>query len=215
MRYKFLFLIFLGYFQNAYGQSVKWPATWIEIGISKKINKTIKLEFTPELRYFEDLKLDSYILEGGLVFKVHKYLNLGTLYRFENEYKVKKDEFNPSSRMQFFAGTGFDYNRFKIQFRILYVDDLGIAPETNNQASYFRYKAKLDYDFHSSNLAPYIAIELYHDLIIKAIDKKRYTLGLSYSLKKNHEFSLFYRIQQKPIEMNTDHILGLSYEFKL
>lgn len=92
---------------------------------------------------------------------------------------------------------------------------MGIAPASNNQASYFRYRAKLVYDIISTGLTPYISVELYHDLIIKDIDKKRYTIGLSYSLKKQHEFALFYRIQQKPAEKSSDHILGIGYEFKL
>ena len=92
---------------------------------------------------------------------------------------------------------------------------MGIAPASNNEASYFRYRAKLVYDINSTNLAPYISAELYHDLIIKDIVKKRYTIGIAYTLKKKHEIALFYRIQLKPIEMTTDQILGIGYEFKL
>jgi long-subunit fatty acid transport protein len=215
MRYKIFILILIGLVQNVSGQSVTWPATWFEFGISKKITKSLKLEFTPELRYFEDFKLDSYILEGGIVYKVQKYLSLGTLYRFENEYKVKKDMFSPSHRGEFFAASGFDFNRFKFQLRVLYVNDLGIAPATNNEASYFRYRAKLAYDIKSTDLTTYISTELYHDLIVKEIDKLKYTIGLAYALKKKFEIGLFYRIQQKPIEMTTDHIIGIGCELKL
>lgn len=216
MRYKIILLILLfGLFKNVSGQSVTWPATWFEFGLSKKISKNIKLEFTPELRYFEDFKLDSYILEGGVYYKVHKYLSIGSLYRFENEYKAKKAMFSPSHRGEFFAATGFDYNRFKLQFRVLYVNDLGIAPATNNEASYFRYRAKLEYGFKSTHLTTYISSELYHDLILKEIDKQRYTLGIAYTLRKKSEIGLFYRIQYRPIEEITEPILGVGYEIKL
>ena len=215
MRFRLSFLLLFSVVINIYGQSLNWPFTWFELEISKKLNKNLKMQFNPELRYFENFKLDSYILEGGLSYKVNKYLSFGSLYRFENEYKAKKDKFKPSHRGEFDAVTGFLINRFDMKLRIRYVNDLGIEPENNNNASYFRYRLKLEYDINSSKIKPYISVEIYHDLIFKQIDKIKYTAGLSYPMKKLCEFTLFYRFQQKPPNASADHILGIGFGLKL
>jgi hypothetical protein len=66
------------------------PSTWIELGFSKKVVKNLKVEFNPELRLLSDFKMDTYILEGGLSYKLHKYLTIAGYYRYENAWDYKK-----------------------------------------------------------------------------------------------------------------------------
>lgn len=62
---------------------------WTELEFSKKIVKNLKVEFNPELRLLNDFKMDAYILEGGLSYKLHKYLTVAGYYRFENSWDYK------------------------------------------------------------------------------------------------------------------------------
>lgn len=213
-----LLLAFTGYSQSG-------PSTWIELEFSKKIVKNLKVEFNPELRLFGDFKIDTYILEGGLSYKLHKYLTVAGYYRYENEqnYREKRQiyEWEPSNRFAFDAKSGFQMKRFDFQFRVRYTNGADFDQATYDKASYFRYRAKIDYNIKGSKLVPYASAEAFHDLIIKEIDKMRYTVGLIYPINNNNEISLFYRLQDyiEPIDYLGDkkvsmNIIGIGYSLK-
>lgn len=215
MRKQVLFFILSGLFTISISAQ-NGLSTWYELGISKKIVKSLKIEFNPELRLLEGFRMDTYILEGGLSYKLHKHLTLAGYYRYENKYDYKNSTGaykgqKPSNRVAFDVKSGYDFNRFAVQFRIRYTNSADFDPSTDNRASYFRYRAKVDYDIKGSKFVPFASIELFHDLIIKEIDKIRYTGGLSYPINKNNEISLFYRIQDLRIKNETVNILGLGY----
>lgn len=211
-----LFFVFSGYTQM--------PATWVEIELSKKIVKDLKLEFNPELRLLDDFKMDSYILEGGLSYKLHKYLTLASYYRFEKEWDYKnstgaykgKNSFN---RLAFDVKSGYDFYRFSLQGRIRYTKGL----DATNNESELRYRAKLDYNIKGIKLLPFVSIELFNNKSVteaektlisgsfKDINKIRYTGGLSYELNKNNEVSLFYRLQDNRVKNEWANVLGLSF----
>lgn len=201
------------------------PSTWIELEFSKKIVKNLKVEFNPELRLFNDFQIDTYILEGGLSYKLHDYLTVAGYYRYENthDYKPNRDVYvwEPSNRFAFDAKTGFDIQRFNVSFRLRYTNGAEIDNPNEDRYSFFRYRAKIDYDINNSKLTPYVSAEAFHDLELNYFDKMRYTGGFAYPLNKNNEVSLFYRLQdyyeydklldEKKESMN---ILGIGYSLK-
>ena len=247
-----LLLIFSAYSQNK-------PSAWLELEFSKELVKNLTLEFNPELRLQDafrvdstnGFKMDSYILEGGLSYKLNKYLSFAGYYRFEEEYKAKykrkrdangekivpkEYEYiysnNSSNRLAFDIKSGFELNRIGFQLRIRYTKGL----YANNEASEFRYRAKVDYDIKKLKLVPFVSVELFHDKSIlkqsrdsisggfKAFDKIRYTGGLAYKINKTNEITLFYRLQNNritPVENLTlvykdrkeakMNIIGLGY----
>ena len=144
--------------------------------------------------------MDTYILEGGLSYKLHKYLSIAGYYRYEKEWDYKKSTGAykgqvASNRIAFDAKSGFDLNRFDFQFRLRYTNGaVDVDQTTDDKASYFRYRAKIDYDIKGSKFAPYVSVEAFHDLILDHVDKVRYTGGLSYPINDHHELGLFYRI---------------------
>lgn len=206
------------------GFSQTGPSTWAELELSKKIVKNLKLEFNPELRLLDKFKMDSYILEGGLSYKLHKYLSLASYYRFENSWDYKKSTGaykgkQASERLAFDAKSGFDVNRFGFQFRIRYTKGIYSA----NEESEFRYRAKIDYDIKGSKFVPFTSIEFFHDNTIiksdrniisgslKTFDKIRYTGGLSYGINKKNEITCFYRIQDNRFKDESVNIIGIGY----
>ncbi len=195
------------------------PSTWLELEFSKKIIKNLKVEFNPELRMFGGFEMDTYILEGGLSYKLHKYLTLAGYYRYENErnFREKRQiyEWEPASRFAFDAKSGFSVNRFDLSFRLRYTNGADFDETTDDRASYFRYRAKIDYDIKGSKLAPFASVEVFHDLVLKDFDKTRYTAGFGYPINKNNEISLFYRLQDySEAEKESMDIIGLGYSLK-
>lgn len=206
------------------GYTQSEPSTWMELEFSKKIINNLKIEFNPELRLFGGFEMDSYILEGGLSYKLHKHLTLASYYRYEDEYKYKNSTGaykgqESSNRLAFDAKTGVEIQRFNLQFRLRYTKQI----DFNNSGSEFRYRAKVDYDIKSSKFVPFASVELFQDQSLtklekevitgdfKNINKIRYTGGLAFNLNKNNEISLFYRLQNNRIKFEKTNILGFSY----
>lgn len=204
------------------------PSTWVELEFSKKIVRNLKVEFNPELRLFNDFKIDTYILEGGLSYKLHDYLTVAGYYRYENtnDYKPNREvyEWEPSNRFAFDAKTGFDVQRFNLSFRLRYTNGAEVNNPDEGRYSFFRYRTKIDYDIKGSKLIPTASIEAFHDLDANYFDKMRYTGGVAYPLNKNNELSLFYRLQDYLEDPEIDeilhedkesmHIIGIGYSLK-
>lgn len=214
-----IYLLVLALFFTFSGFSQSQPSTWVELEFSKKIIQNLKVEFNPELRMFGGFEMDSYILEGGLSYKLHKYLTLAGYYRFENEYNYREKrqiyEWEPASRIAFDAKSGFELKRFDFQFRLRYTNGSDFDDTTDDKASFFRYRAKVDYDIKNSKLIPFASVEAFHDLIAKDVDKMRYTGGLAYPINKKNELSLFYRLQDySETGKESMNILGIGYSLK-
>ena len=214
-----IYLLVLALFFTFSGFSQSQPSTWVELEFSKKIIQNLKVEFNPELRMFGGFEMDSYILEGGLSYKLHKYLTLAGYYRFENEYNYREKrqiyEWEPAGRIAFDAKSGFELKRFDFQFRLRYTNGSDFDDTTDDKASFFRYRAKVDYDIKNSKLIPFASVEAFHDLIAKDVDKMRYTGGLAYSINKKNELSLFYRLQDySETGKESMNILGIGYSLK-
>jgi hypothetical protein len=200
------------------GYSQTGPNAWFEFELSKKIVKNLKAEFNPELRLTDGFRMGSYILEGGLSYKLHSLLTIAGYYRFENEYNYREKrkiyEWEPSNRLAFDAKTGFKLDRLDFQFRLRYTN--GTDSEQNaERASYFRYRAKVDYNIKGNKLLPFASAETFHDLIAKEIEKTRYTIGAAYPINKKNEASLFYRLQDYSNNKESIHIIGIGYSLKL
>ena len=215
----FLFILTIFFTTSTLAQN--GPATWFELEFSKKIVKNLKVEFNPELRLHGGFEMDTYILEGGLSYKLHKYLTLAGYYRYENEYNYRNKrqiyEWVPSNRFAFDAKSGFGLNRFNVKFRVRYTNGSDFDQTADSKTSYFRYRAKIEYDIKGSKIIPFVSLEAFHDLILKDFDKMRYTGGLSYPINKNNEIGLFYRLQDymEPAGTLTKkesiNIIGIGY----
>lgn len=204
------------------------PSTWVELGFSKKIVRNLKAEFYPELRLFNDFKVDAYMLEGGLSYKLHDYLTVAGYYRYKNtnDYKPNRDVYvwESSSRFAFDAKTGLDIDRFNVSFRLRYTNEAEIDNPDEGRYSFFRYRGKIDYDIKGSKFIPTASIEAFHDLDANYFEKIRYTGGVAYPLNKDNELSLFYRLQDYLEDPNIDeilhekkesmHIIGIGYSLK-
>lgn len=209
---------------SVYAQNGPYP--WVEVELSKKIVRNLKVEFNPELRFFNDFKIDTYILEGGLSYKLHDYLTVAGFYRYENtnDYKPKRDVYvwEPSNRFAFDAKTGFDIQRFELSFRLRYTNGAEIDNPDEDRYSFLRYRTKIEYDIRGSKIIPYVSAEAFHELKLNYFDKMRYTGGLAFPLNKDNEIGLFYRLQDYyeyddllDDKKKSIYIIGIGYSLKL
>lgn len=221
MKHAFLLLL-LVVFIAAKGYSQ--PGYWTELELSKEIVKKVKVELNPELRNLHDLKMDSYILEGGISYKPFKYLGIASYYRFEKEwdYKRKTGAYqgkNTIKRLAFDLKSGFDLSRFSFSGRVRYAQ--GLDSETNENE--IRYRAKIDYNIKGIKINPFVSVELFNEKSVtqaekntisgglKDINKIRYTGGLLYEINKKNDISVFYRLQDNRVKDETSEVLGISF----
>lgn len=224
MRKNTLLIVLLSVLLSTAAKAQSGPRTWTELEFSKKIVKDLKVEFNPELRFYNDFRIDTYILEGGLSYKLHKYLTVAGYYRYENtnDYKPNREVYvwEPSNRLALDAKTDMDVARFNLSFRLRYTSGAKVDQAADEQDSYFRYRVKADYDIKGSKIIPYVSYEAFHDLKQNYFNKMRYTGGLAYPINKNNELSLFYRLQDY-LELNSledkkesMNIIGIGYSLK-
>ncbi|MDP3913036.1 MAG: DUF2490 domain-containing protein, partial [Bacteroidota bacterium] len=137
----------------------------------------------------------------------------------EYNYREKRHiyDWEPSNRFSFDAKSGFTLNRFDFKFRVRYTNGSDFDQTAESKTSYFRYRAKIEYDTKGSKFTPFISAEAFHDLILKDFDKMRYTTGLAYAINKKNEIGLFYRLQDyiEPADALTKkesiNIIGIGY----
>jgi len=215
-----ILLLTLAIMLSLSGYTQSGPSTWVELEFSKKLIKNLKVEFNPELRLFSGFEMDTYILEGGLSYKLHKYLTIAGYYRYENEWDYKNSTGAykgqvASNRIAFDAKSGFELNCFDFQFRLRYTNGADFDQTTDDRTSYFRYRAKINYDIKGSKLAPYVSVEAFHDLILNDVDKMRYTGGVAYPINKSNELSIFYRLQDySETAKESMDIIGIGYSLE-
>lgn len=218
MKRKLLFLLTLILMASYSGNSQSGPNAWFEFELSKKIVKNLKAEFNPELRLTDGFRMDSYILEGGLSYKLHRLLTIAGYYRFENEFNFREKrkiyEWEPSNRFAFDAKTGLKLDRFDFQFRLRYTNGAD-SDQNAERASYFRYRAKVNYNIKDNKLLPFASVEVFHDLIAEEFEKTRWTIGTSYPINKKNEVGFFYRLQDFSNNKESIHIIGIGYSLKL
>ena len=184
--------------------------TRTSLDLSYKPIKKLQLSFTPELRFDENFSLDKYLFEGGAAYKVLKFLELGTTYRFGVNPRVGKDT-EYVNRYSFSATAKKDFSRFESAFRLRYTNDAD--DETSNE-KFMRYKASLDYNIRKSKITPFVAVEAFQQLSDAGLYKMRYTAGIDYKLFKKNYLGLNYKFDYYIIEYKNRNIISLGYKIK-
>ena len=216
------------------------------VGIEKKFSKKTKVEAEAELRTRNDTRtLDRWSLAVGASHKITNWLKADAGYQwlYDNfrekiTYNVTGDYNNwrPSywgSRHRFTVSlTGsFDIGRFGFSLRERYqytyrpealtdrydFDNGWWEPATvrSKHVHILRSRLKIDYNIPRSKLTPYVSAELFNDMDLR---KSRFTAGADYTLKKKHDFGIFYRyhiVNGDDFDNETnEHMIGLSYKYK-
>lgn len=182
-----------------------------ELDLNYKLYKNITLSFVPEIRFDENFSAEKYLLEGGLNYKLLKFLSLEGKYRYViNPRESKLTEYY--GQYAFSIKADKDFGRFNTDFRIRFTND---ADDDISNESFLRFKFSLDYDIPDCKITPFISAEAFQQLGNNGgMYKMRYSTGVDYKLFKNNYIGLSYKFDYYYSEYKNKHIIGLGYKFK-
>lgn len=194
---------------------------WYDVSTEIKPIKKFELDLEACLRTFDNASLiEEVFVEGGISYKVNKYLNAGAAYRFTQNIE-DDDSYHP--RHKWFVdlkGTvpAGDFSfilrvRFQKRYKTYFEDEDDKIP-----VSHFRGKFTIFYDIPSFHLNPYLGYELFTPVFNepkRRIDKNRFFIGAEYNITKKHTVEAEYIFQRDYLPRLYDlNILSLQYKFK-
>ncbi len=218
----------------------------VDAGVEKKINKTFSLNGSVELRTRNDFRTVDRVSVGvGARYKFTSWLKADVGYQLlipNNSEKLTYNEdgsynhWRPSFyavRHRFAASlTGdVDLGRINVSLRERWqytyrpeasttrydfdLEDWEDCTVRSKHTHVLRSRLKLEYNIPHTKLTPYVSAELYTS---SSLEKTRFTVGASYTIKKRHSLDLGYRYQLynstvNPDECNTHHVTA-GYTFK-
>ena len=184
--------------------------TRTSVEFSFKPIKNFKLNFTPELRFDENISLDKFLFEGEAVYKPIESFSFDASYRLGGNLRDHKDTeyFN---RFAISATASKVFNRFEPSLRLRYSND---ADDDINNDQFLRYKVSLNYNIKNSKITPSIGIEAFQKLAEGGLYKMRYSAGLDYKLFKNNYIGLDYKFDYFQKEYKNNHIVSIGYKLK-
>jgi len=218
----FLMLMFVATLQITAFSQYSTTALWTSAKVNYKFLDDFKISLENTYRIQENMsELSKVYFETGLSYKVSKFVDIQSEYRFSINSDIPVNDFEN----KFALGISLDYDikRFKLTTRTKYqvsftnfrTDDEGNVPD-----KYLRNKLKLEYNVRKKPLDPYFYYEFFFyvgNMSVHEIDKQRFTLGFDYKLNKRNDLDFAYIIQnsQKGKNAGFMHIIAISYNFSL
>ena len=218
----------------------------ISAGASHKLSKKATVEAKAEMRTRNDFRtLDRFTIGADGSYKLTRWLKATVGYQLLIDNNREKLTYNPDgnynnwrpsnwgTRHRLSASLTGSYRlgrfgfslreRYQFTYRPEHVterfdfDNLYWEPDTvsHKSANVLRSRLKVDYDIPASKFTPWASVELFNNL---ALDKTRLSVGVDYTWRKRHDFSLYYRYEHAHnTTANGDgntHLLGAGYTFK-
>lgn len=194
-----------------------WANVDAEISLSKKLD----LQFSGSLRsYNKTSELEQFFLEGGVQYKIWKFLSVSASYRFIN--RLEDNGFYYGRHKMFIDATGslpagdFSFSgRIRLQRTVLtYIE----SAEDDIARYVFRFRAKASYRAPSSPFKPYLSFEPFIPVFVEAdplIGKYRFSAGCELYLTNKSSMDIGYIVERdfKPAVINL-HILNLGYKIR-
>lgn len=194
-----------------------WANVDAEVGLSKKLD----LQFSGSLRsYNKTSEIEQFFFEGGVQYKIWKFLSVATAYRFIN--RLEDNGFYYGRHKLFIDATGsfparsFSFSgRIRLQRTVLTY----IESEEDDIARYvLRFRAKASYRAPSSPFKPYLSFEPFIPVFVEAdplIGKYRISAGCELYLTNKSSIDIGYILERdfKPAVINL-HILNLGYKIR-
>ncbi|MDA3930303.1 MAG: DUF2490 domain-containing protein [Prolixibacteraceae bacterium] len=180
------------------------------VKLSYKPLKKVKLNFTPELRFNDNLKFDQYLFEGEIIYKPIKLISVGTSYRFTGN-KTGSGDYENRNKYALFIEAEKKLKRFTPSLKMSYTN---FAGDDDENSHFLRYKASVDYNICKSKFTPEISVEAFHNLSENELYKMRYSAGLNYKLFKNNSIVIDYKLDYYMQEYRNKHIVSIGYKIK-
>ncbi len=185
--------------------------TWIELEFRKDFLKKLEFSLTPEVRLKEQFQVDEYLLQAQLGYELFPFLEIAGAYRISEEVKRSRNEVY--HRYAFDVQAKKEIQRFEASFRGRLTNYSEASFE--DPGTYFRPRAKVEYDVKNNKIRPFVSYELFRNLSEKAFHKWRFDAGFTRDLGKIHRVGLYYRLHDYFTDKDSVHILGIEYRIKI
>lgn len=194
---------------------------WYNVSAEHKLVKRLQIDLSASLRTFSNAgKIEEAFLEGGLTFKITKFLSVAGAYRLTDS-REKDDSYH--IRHKWFADIKGSASigdllliariRFEERYKTYFLDE-----NDNIPVSHGRYRLKALYNIPSFPVNPFISSEIFSPMFSDArrkIDKGRYMAGVEYNIAKRYSVEFAYMFQRDYLPHITDiNIISLEYNLK-
>ncbi|MFA9392825.1 MAG: DUF2490 domain-containing protein [Prolixibacteraceae bacterium] len=183
--------------------------TRTSLKLSYKPLKKVKLNFSPELRFNDNLQFDQYLFEGEAIYSPFKLINAGASYRFTGN-KTGSGDYENRNKYALFVEAEKKLKRFTPSLKMSYTN----TADDESNSHFLRYKASVDYNIRKSKFTPEISVEAFQDLGENNWYKMRYSAGLDYKIFKNNSIGIDYKLDYYMQEYHNKHIVSIGYKFK-
>jgi hypothetical protein len=211
------------YNNKSYCQKTKVVQDFIfipETEIVKSISENWEISLGSKIQLeHNSTQIGEFDLEAGTSYKLFKYISLGLNYRY-SESRNKDDEFISKNRIRAEIDANTRIRRFKADYRISFQnidDDYFQTSDTSISRNILRNRIQLKYNIRKSPISAYTYLEHFGQLSDnnKYGIKVKFALGLNYSINRNHNIKIYYRIDK---ELNNSipyvyYYLGFCYEY--
>lgn len=197
--------------------------SWNTLSAEWGITPEITLAGEQEFRFEENAtRLGSFNTEGSFQYKISSHIRMGAGYRYTQGFD-NKDIVESNHRVFADLILRYKWNRFTFLYRPRY--QFIIQKTTDNDFSnyypqHFRHKIGIKYNLPKIPVNPFIEGEFFQSLsnpVNNTIEKKRFSIGLDYSVTKLLKFELYYRFENRAdyIHKNKNtNIIGLTCGFE-
>jgi hypothetical protein len=194
---------------------------WIGAEVQKKLTKKIDLEFSGNIRTFNNsTQIDQEFIEAGLQYKLSKILSISGSYRLINNYENDFGyHFRHKLYMDLKASVPIQNLDISGRLKIQRTTRMYIEEADDELAQYTgRIRFKADYNLKSFPVDPYAFAELFVPLSDKnglEISKTRLSAGVKLKVTNNSslDFGYIYQKDTKPDDINSS-ILSINYSIK-
>jgi hypothetical protein len=193
---------------------------WMDVNIEKKITRSLAVEFTEEVKMYENItEVGTIYSDLGLTYNFMKRFRVGGSVRFTNQKRLD-DTYD--SRFSYYFDFSFRekvklwiFNvrlRYQSQFTDMYTSENGTIPK-----NVFRPKATIKYEINK-HIRPEASAELFFLLNGQypgSFVQWRASLGVEYVINRRNSVELYYMLKQEVNVNNpwTSYIIGLSYSY--
>jgi hypothetical protein len=211
----FAFIVLIS--QQTFSQDNKY-GIWYSADASIKIVKNLKAEFAGSIRTDENASnIESFYLEGGLKYKLCKYISAGAYYRLIDR-EENDNKFYFRHRLYADVKGTLPLGRFTLSARYRFQEQTKTYikhAEDDEPGYYNRFKFELDYNVPRIPLTPYVFTEYSGQTFASndiLIEKKRVGGGLSYNITKKQAISAEYiYLSSRVTNPRYFNVLSLNY----
>lgn len=194
---------------------------WYEVSTELKLIKKLELDLSTSVRTFRNAsKIEEAFFEGGLTYKLNKYLSASGSYRI-NKNIEDDDAYYIRHKLMLGLTGSITAGRIDLSGRMRFQQRSKTYIENYDDTIpdlHLRYRMKALYNTRSFPLNPYGSAELFCPIdkdYDRNIDKIRLTGGIRYKISKKHSLEGEYIFQRdyRP-RLRHDNIIAVNYKLK-